>query len=76
MDKLRKLFRPKLKSCPFCGGEAQYIEGMTRDLFPEVYHTVKVGCHCGIYTRACIWVTDSDLQKVTDMWNRRVENDH
>ena len=73
MAKLRKLFRPELKLCPFCGGKAQYIYSTTRGIFPEVYHTIKVGCPCGVFTRETIWIDDSDVQEVADMWNRRNE---
>lgn len=75
MAKLRKLFRPNLEPCPCCGGKGHYYDGTTKDIFPEVYKTIKVGCPCGIFTREIIWTDDSDVQEIADIWNRRCGND-
>lgn len=53
----------KLKSCPFCGGEAEVVE--------TLFYDYKVACEkCGASTPLC----DSEEMAV-EAWNRRKESE-
>lgn len=57
----------ELKPCPFCGGVAEYLDGI--ELFGEVYIECKV---CGVLMRHEI--TDDTIAKdeAYKKWNRRI----
>ena len=63
----------ELKSCPFCGGEAEIVDnGETRS---NKYYFVDVSCkntNCRGYTSCLEFKTK---QKAIEAWNRRQNNE-
>ena len=55
--------RPKLKSCPFCGGKGEYRIG---------HWSVTAGCEMGHAISPDFCTT----QEAADWWNRRIENEN
>ena len=62
-----------LKTCPFCGGEAEFSSGYYNDLsYARIDCT---GCSAGVYTdsdREPDMTIDDMEESVVNEWNRRV----
>ena len=66
----------KLKSCPFCGGEAVLNHGHMITATGQYLANVKCS-ECGIASRV-VWSTDSPeeaVKEAIEAWNRRVATD-
>lgn len=70
----------ELKSCPFCGGEAEVYEyeaehniydGHTLGYVDTVYY-IKYGCAC--HECGSMIAEKTSKQKVIEAWNRRIDN--
>lgn len=62
----------KLKSCPFCGGEAEYI----KENIIGLYAVQCKECKCmTLYQFDFGEGEEISKKKATDVWNRRWENE-
>lgn len=63
---------PKLRNCPFCGGEAE------KSHLKKRWHRV-LGIYCPIYIRCKVCGIKSEahytVEYAIEAWNRRVDND-
>lgn len=67
----------RLKSCPFCGGDAELDENQSFREFVsgKISRAVAVYCsNCSAEISICVPdVPDITPEQVVDMWNRRAE---
>ncbi|UCV02337.1 Lar family restriction alleviation protein [Dechloromonas denitrificans] len=67
----------RLKSCPFCGGEAELDSNQSFREFVsgKISREVAVYCrHCSAEISVCVPdVPDITPEQVADMWNTRAE---
>lgn len=76
---------PKLKSCPFCGGKAKFVDYGQKDDFEALniecvpdFEAWNIQCvQCGILAvipgEDAEWITTKD--EAAKAWNRRVYDD-
>ena len=71
----------ELKTCPFCGGEAELYISLYENGDTTQNHYVRCkdtfGCGASIWDAISGWQQDYDeaVQRLVDRWNRRVDNE-